>query len=339
VVGNVVGEALSDVVETAGTYGRDLLDATGTAATRIPGAGVGLRWVLHWIATVVSAAADLVATLLKVVVELVVALVVAVVRLVTGAGTIGALGTRRARGARRDAERSGSGGTVGRRTFPQGVGEVVASLLGPVMIVSGKALALVHAVLLGQLGERPLTAEEHARLEQVFRGSVALYNVRVVDGFCGLFTLNRRRPFTLGNTIYMKGYLRRRGPERYAATLVHECGHVWQNQNVGTRYAIQALWAQCTIADRYNWEKELGRGRLHWPDFNREAQAQLLMHVWQHGRSGDDGTPGTFYADDPVADGARFTWNGVDRTSLAREAVGAMRSARSHRYSRRLRGR
>jgi len=326
-LGNAAGEALSDLVETAGTFGRDLADTGGLAAGRIPGVGIALRWSLHWIGTVVSAAADLVATVLKVVVELAVALVVVVVRLIAGgASTVG--------GARR----SGAGaGVGGRRTFVQGVGETAASLAGPVLVTSGKALALVQAVLLGQRGERPLTAEERARLDRVFRGSVALYNVRVVDGFSGLFGLNRR-PFTLGNTIYMKGYLRRRGPERYAATLVHECGHVWQNQNVGTRYAIQALWAQCTIADRYDWEKELARGNVRWSDFNREAQAQLLMHVWQHGRSGTDAAPGAFYAEDPIG-AAHFTWNGVDRTALAREAVATMRGARSHRYSKRLEGR
>lgn len=315
------------MVETAGTFGRNVVDTAGIAAGRIPGVGTGLGWALHWLATVVSAAADLVATVVKVVVELAVALAVALLRLVAGA--VGLV----SRSAGRRPVRAG------RRTFVQGLGEVAASLGGPLIVVAGKGLALVQAALLGQRGERPLTADEHARLDRVFRGSVALYNVRVVDGFSGLFGLNGR-PFTLGNTIYMKRYLQRRGPERYAATLVHECGHVWQNQNVGTRYAIQALWAQCTIADRYDWTQELARGIARWPDFNREAQAQLLMHVWQHGRSGQRGAdaPGAFYADDPVGEGVFFEWNGVDRTALARGAVTAVRGARSHRYSRRFQG-
>jgi hypothetical protein len=319
--GNAVGEAVSDLVETAGTAGRNALDAAGPAAGRIPGVGTALRWLLHWAATVVSAATDLVATLLKIAVELVVAAGVAVVRLVGGlAGAV----ARRPRGP-------------GRRTFPQGAGEVAASVAGPVLVLSGKALALVQAVLLGQWGERALTAEERDRLDRVFRGSVALYNVRVVDGIAGLFALNER-PFTLGNTIYMKHHLRRKGPERYAATLVHECGHVWQNQHVGTRYAIQALWAQWMIDDRYDWEKELARGRARWSYFNREAQAELLMHVWQHGRRGPDAAPGAFFADDPIGDDARFRWDDVDRTALARDAVTTARGTRSPRYSRRLRG-
>jgi hypothetical protein len=137
----------------------------------------------------------------------------------------------------------------------------------------------------------------------------------------------------------MKYFLRDRpghGPDDYLATLAHECGHVWQHQNVGTRYAVQALWAQCTIEDRYEWTKELARGRSRWPDFNREAQAQLLMHVCRLGRRGSDVGRGAFYAEDPLGEDVRFARDGVDHTELARAAVGAVRSARSHRYSVRL---
>jgi hypothetical protein len=262
----------------------------------------------------VSAAADLVATVVKVVVELVAAVAVGLLRLVGGA-----IGLVRPR--------------PDRRTFVQGLGEVGSSLAGPVLVGAGKAVALVQAVLFVQRGERPLSAGEHALLEQVFRGSVALYNVRVVDGFAGLFSFNRR-PFTLGNTIYMK----KREPERYARTLVHECVHVWQNQHVGTRYTVQALWAQVTEADAYDWEAELAAGDRPWSDLNREAQAEFLMHVWQHGRWGAAVGNGAFYADDPIGDDARFERNGVDHTARARAAIAGVRAARSRRYSRRLRG-
>jgi hypothetical protein len=311
---NALGERVSDLVETAGTFGRNLLDAAGFGVARLPGIGPGLRWLVHWLATVVSAAADLVATLVKVVVELVAAVAVGLLRVV--GGVVGLVRPR-----------------SGRRSFVQGLGEVGSSLAGPVLVGLGKAVALVQAVLLTQRGERPLTADEHARLHQVFRGSVALYNVRVVDGFAGLFSLNPR-PFTLGNTIYMK----HREPERYARTLVHECAHVWQNQNVGTRYAIQALWGQYTVPHAYHWDEELAHGRAGWEDFNREAQAELLMNVWQHGRRDRDTSDGAFYADDPVGDDVGFAWDGVDHTALARDAIGSVRAVRSRRYSRRLRG-
>jgi hypothetical protein len=307
-----VAERGSDLIETAGTWARNTLDAGGRGAGTVPGVGPGLRWALHWLATIVSAATDLVSTVVKAVVELVAAVVAALLRLVGGAiGVVGSAGRSR-------------------RTFVQGSGEVGSSLAGPLLLCSSKLLALVQAVLLSQRGERPLTADERALLQRVYRGSVALYNVRVVDGFAGLFSFNKR-PFTLGNTIYMK----HREPERYAATLVHECAHVWQNQHVGSRYAIQALWAQVTEDDAYRWTDELARGR-RWLDFNREAQAQLLMHVWQRGRRGAAVGDGVAYADDPVGDDVTFTWDGVDRTALAREAIAAVRAARSRRYSVRL---
>jgi hypothetical protein len=308
---------VADVIETAGTWARNTLDAGGRGAGMVPGVGPGFRWLLHWLATIVSAGTDLVSTVVKALVELVAAVVTGLLRLV-GCLVVGTIGR-------------GSEPWRGRRTFAQGLGEVGASLAGPLLLGLGKLLALVQAVLLSQRGERPLTVDERALLRRIYRGSVALYNVRVVDGFAGLFSFNKR-PFTLGNTIYMK----HREPERYAATLVHECAHVWQNQHVGSRYAVQALWAQVTEDDAYRWTDELARGDGRWFDFNREAQAQLLMHVWQRGRRGTEVGEGVAYTDDPVGDDVTFAWDGVDHTALAREAIAAVRSARSRRYSLRL---
>ncbi|HEV7761485.1 MAG TPA: hypothetical protein VGO78_20910 [Acidimicrobiales bacterium] len=314
------------MIETAGTWARNTLDAGGRGAGMVPGVGPGLRGALHWLATIVSAGTDLVSTVVKAVVELVAAVVTGLLRLAGGlvVGTMGAVGPDRHRS-------DGSEPRPDRRTFAQGLGEVGASLAGPLLLCLSKLLALVQAVLLSQRGERPLTADERALLRRIYRGSVALYNVRVVDGFAGLFSFNKR-PFTLGNTIYMK----RREPERYAATLVHECAHVWQNQHVGSRYAVQAVWAQMTEDDAYRWSDELARGNRRWLDFNREAQAQLLMHVWQRGRRGAEVGEGVAYTDDPVGDDVTFAWDGVDHTALVREAIAAVRAARSRRYSLRL---
>jgi hypothetical protein len=314
---------VSDVIETAGTWARNTLDAGGRGAGLVPGVGPNLRWVLHWLATIVSAGTDLVSTVVKAVVELVAAVVTGLLRLAGGL-VVGTMGVARRSEPQPEPR-------ARRRTFAQGLGEVGASLAGPLLLGLSKLLALVQAVLLSQRGERPLTADERALLERIYRGSVALYNVRVVDGFAGLFSFNKR-PFTLGNTIYMK----HREPERYAATLVHECAHVWQNQHVGSRYAVQALWAQMTEDDAYRWTDELARGNRRWLDFNREAQAQLLMHVWQRGRRDAEVGEGVAYVDDPVGDDVTFTWDGVDHTVLAREAIADVRAARSRRYSLRL---
>jgi hypothetical protein len=48
-----------------------------------------------------------------------------------------------------------------------------------------------------------LTEEEKIRLRNVYRGSVSLYNVRIIDGWAGLATVTTRSP-TLGFRIYMR---------------------------------------------------------------------------------------------------------------------------------------
>jgi hypothetical protein len=116
----------------------------------------------------------------------------------------------------------------------------------------------------------------------VFRGSVALDRVRVVPGPAGLFDVNDR-PFTLGNTIYLKG---RTSPK----LLVHECVHVWQYQHRGPRYAYDALMAQRRLGQgAYDWRAELARGKA-WADFNAEAQAEYVADHWAEG-SPMSGTP------------------------------------------------
>ncbi len=175
----------------------------------------------------------------------------------------------------------------------------LAGIAGAVIMVGGKVVAFVQAVL-GMQWPRPLTDDEQAYLSTVYADSVDLAVVRVVPGFAGLFSLNRR-PFTLGNTIYLK----RAGGR---STLVHECAHVWQYQHLGGRYTFDALWAQATVKpDAYRWADELSRGRRHWRDFNREAQAQFLEELAAAGLE-------------------RFVVAGVDHTELARETLAEVRS-------------
>jgi hypothetical protein len=106
---------------------------------------------------------------------------------------------------------------------------------------------------------------------------------------------------------------------------------VWQYQNVGARYATDALYAQLTVPETYSWRAELGRELVLWRDFNREAQAQLLEDVWAEGS--DASSVGVFYKDDPVGADVRFVVDDVDHTSLALESVAYVRSAWSARPS------
>src|SRR5205814_3844422 len=109
----------------------------------------------------------------------------------------------------------------------------------------GTFVALVQKVLFLQRPARALTEAEREMLRRVFRRSVSLYNVRLVEGRAGLFGFNVR-PFTLGNTIYLKYYL-----SSLPGLLIHECVHVCQYQNIAPRYLIEALGAQVLLPDAY----------------------------------------------------------------------------------------
>jgi hypothetical protein len=180
---------------------------------------------------------------------------------------------------------------------------VPAAVGGGLLVVLGKVVEVLQAAFLGIRG-RPLTEEEQAMLSVVFENGLDLRAIRVVPGAAGIFGANKR-PFTLGGVIYLK-------QDDDPATLVHECVHVWQYQHLGSRYTVEALWAQATVKpSAYRWTDELGRGRAHWHDFNREAQAQLIE---------DMAKDGYFTSRLPV-----FFHTGADHTELAEKALRAVR--------------
>ncbi len=312
-VANAFAEVAADLVETVGTVVRNVFDAIGDFLGQIPGVGPWIRILLHWVGTIVSAVLDLGATIVKSVLN-------------TAAGIVGG-GTRLVGGA--------IGGLLAwdGRLLVKALGDLASSIAGGGLVVLGKVVAVVHAVLFSQLGERALTAAERDLLRQVYRNSVALYDVRIVEGFAGLFSTNGR-PFTLGNTIYMKDV----DPATSPGSLVHECGHVWQFQNRGSRYATDALWAQATLPGQgYRWEAELASGKLRWRDFNLEAQAQFLEEVWKLGQLKHAAAPstgiGVFYKDDPIGQDVAFEKGQVDHTSLALETIAYVRGSSSPRLS------
>ncbi|MPZ84049.1 MAG: hypothetical protein GEV28_28105 [Actinophytocola sp.] len=195
-----------------------------------------------------------------------------------------------------------------------------AAAAGGGIVVLGKVVALVQAVLGMQWRQRPPTEDEKALLSAVYRDSVNLDAIRLVPGYAGVFSANPR-PFTLGNTIYLK-------KSTHPATLVHECAHVWQYQHLGSRYTFEALRAQAKVKpSAYRWADELDRGRAHWREFNREAQAQFLEDLVRHGHQiPPAGRTGEFFAADPVSEAVRFIRDGVDHTDLARTTVAEIRA-------------
>jgi hypothetical protein len=314
-VANDAGEAVSDFVETVGNGIEDGLAGIADEARKVPVVGSVLGGVCRWIGGAISGALDLVGAAVKGVLGVVGGILGGVLRIV--------------------------GGILRLDPGPilQGLGDIFSGIGGAVLVILGKLVALVQVVLLIQDTERPLTAEERRLLRLVFHRSIALHNVRLVPGRAGVFGVNDR-PFTLGNTVYLKG----RDPRKEPELLVHECVHVWQYQNEGARYASDALAAQAVEDDAYAWEDEISRGHTKWVDFNREAQAQLFEDTYTDGglfqvatatvvRRGD----GAFFQATEY-DGDRgqvgvLEVHGHDHSVLARTAVKTVRARRAFRLS------
>lgn len=291
---NKTTDAIADIVETIGNGVGDGLNWLGE---RIPGIG----GALSWLGDVVSGATDFLSALIK------------------GAGAI--LG-----GALSGIIRIGGGiltldwdGIVG------GFGDILGGLFGAALTIVGKGAALVQ-VFVGIGRPRALNDDELRIIRLVFESSIATYNVRVVDGFAGVYSINGR-PFVLGDTIYMKDHVAAKEPGVFA----HECVHVWQNQHVGSAYTAEALASQWWGAG-YKWEKEADSGK-EWEDFEREAQGESVLDIHRSAGTAAGVTGGgSFFAEAEEAKRV-FVFKGKDRTQLGNKAVRVIRGYASWRPS------
>lgn len=304
---NAIGDFIADVIEIIGHVIAIIFDAIGTFLGQIPLIGPALRAVFHWLATIISAAFDLVATVVKGWLNMLAYAVGGIVRIIGGA--LGGL-------------LAWDSGLVGKSVL-RGLADIGIGLAGAIILIFAKILAWYQSIVAMQYGERQLTKDERDMLWHVYRGSVAYWNIRVVDGLAGFYSLNPRA-FTLGDTIYMKNT----PPEDYHDVLVHECCHVWQYQHFGGRYVMEALIGQ--TADGYNWRAAIAGGITRWQDLNREGQAQFIQETWLEGRQTATPTPeignGVFFADDPIGPDVEFDADHTSFTSFAIEAITYIRS-------------
>jgi hypothetical protein len=216
---------------------------------------------------------------------------------------------------------TGQGGTI-----LEGIWDLLSPIFGTIIVVAGKVIALLQSIFYAQAFERPLTRQEKDLLKRVFKKSLNYYVIRIIEGHSGLFGLSSR-PFTLGNTIYMKSDMISTG------LLVHETTHVWQYQQTGNRYASDAITAQWFVTDEYNWQREIEeRNKDDWSDFNKEAQAEFFEDIWKAGklRDGNGVTlkrgNGAFYDADELQTFGHFEVNRSDYTGIARDAVRTIRN-------------
>lgn len=186
-----------------------------------------------------------------------------------------------------------------------------------------KLVAVIQTVIPLEGRKRRLNDKEKQLLERVFHHSLYLPNIRIDEGFAGMYSLNNL-PFTVGNVIYLKN---RAEPE----LLLHECIHVWQYQHKGSRYITDALYAQWRNEDNteYKWEQQISPTcDKQWVGFNVEAQGRFFEDIYTHGEllTGQTPTPrgnGVFFE----ANGhkGRFLFHGKDHTLRANAAVSAVR--------------
>ena len=169
----------------------------------------------------------------------------------------------------------------------KGLLDIFMGIGGGLVYLAGMILSFMQKLIPVQNAERKLTKEEKDMLERIFMNSISLHNVRIVEGAAGAYGSGRSAT-TVGNTIYMREIVP--GTLSFRSTLVHECVHVWQYQNLGSRYTFEALLAQGSWPKEgdsnpgYNWEfVELGRGNTDWNKFNKEAQAEFIQDVWRVG--------------------------------------------------------
>lgn len=90
------------------------------------------------------------------------------------------------------------------------------------LLGSGTAIGAIQTLIYVETLGRKLNPRERDELYRVFRDSVDYERVRLKMGRSGVYGLVNDRPFTLGNTIYMKDTS---GLE-FLPTLVHEMVHV-----------------------------------------------------------------------------------------------------------------
>jgi hypothetical protein len=62
---------------------------------------------------------------------------------------------------------------------------------------------------------------------------------------------------------------------------IYETVHVWQNQNGGTDYMGEALWAQATVG--YGFEDDILKNNKTWYQLNPEQQGLLIQYAFDAG--------------------------------------------------------
>lgn len=120
------------------------------------------------------------------------------------------------------------------------------------------------------LSARLLTGREKRLACEVFERSIDLESVRVVRSPIAA------APTTLGNNIRTRGFMS-------DAILIHELTHIWQYQNMGTRYISDSLWHQTAAMVSSGSRNSAYNVRIipnkHFREYTAEHQA-VIVERW-----------------------------------------------------------
>lgn len=333
---NAVGDAAADIVETVGNGVQDGLNFIGNLLGGIPVIGGFLQGTFAWMGGIVAGVFNLLGAIVKGIFGILGGVIGGLIKIIGGILTLHW------------------------SLILDGLIDIGSSIVGAVLALIFTAVAVLVRTVVIISNERALTKAEKVVISSVFRNSLALHNIRIKSGN-GMV----QGASTLNNTIFTDA------PNLALPlhTLVHECTHVWQYQNLGTRYLADALGAQaifgrdpndpCKPGNAYDWLAELNRGVTKWEHFNKEAAAQLITEIWTDGSitTNEIGTTsnivelgdGAFYKkplvpedlhlkliEEFIADAAptkHCKRDGNDYTQLAIDSVKALRGRWSFRLS------
>lgn len=144
----------------------------------------------------------------------------------------------------------------------------------------------------------PLSGEEITIISSVLGPQAMRFgDIRVVEGglFDLIFKLNGNLAFATWHSINLP----RQGKHtrENLPIVVHELTHVYQYENVGTRYLGEAIYMLIkTKRDCYNYGGTSGLNHAclvgnRYRDFNREQQAKITQDYYYYRESGADVSP------------------------------------------------
>lgn len=187
------------------------------------------------------------------------------------------------------------------------LGFAVADVLTALLSVAVNNVALLVTLVLEAYGEhRPLSAAELAAGEKVFGRALKLDLVRISELDVDRSLVGRilaRIPGDWQPGAFTTLYLinvpdfsgsKTRHVELSVSTLIHELVHIWQGEQSGPAYMLEALIDQRTDADyNYGYENNddgetTGKGAQEalkaangdFSQFNREQQANIIEHYY-----------------------------------------------------------